>query len=87
MNYDIICIIWNDAFAFDEEELSKENFQLSPTVQCGLLIDEDDEKIRIADGFSLNHDEHDFIIIPKATIVKRKKIGRFNTKTKEINTS
>ncbi len=84
MNYDIIAIIWNDAFAFEEEELSKETFQLSPTVQCGLVVNEDDEKIRLVHGFSLDHDEHDFLVIPKASIIKRKKLGIFNNNSKEI---
>jgi hypothetical protein len=86
MIYDIVAIIWNDAFAFEEEELSVENFQLSPTVQCGLVVSEDKEKIRVVHGYSLDHDEHDFIVIPKASINQLKKIGTFNSKTKEINT-
>ena len=86
MLLDIVAVIWNDAFAFEEEELSKENFQLSPTVQCGLVVSEDDEKIRVVHGYSLDHDEHDFIVIPKASIKKLKKIGTFDSKTKEINT-
>ena len=84
MNYDILVIIWNDAFAFEEEELSIENFQISPTVQCGLLVNEDEEKIRLVHGFSLNHDEHDFLVIPKASIIKRQKLGVFDSKSKKI---
>jgi hypothetical protein len=85
MKYKIAAIIWNDAFAFEEEELSNENFQLSPTLQCGLIINEDKEKIRIVHGFSLDHDEHDFIVIPKAAVIKRKKLGTFDSETKEIS--
>ena len=84
MKYDIVAIIWNDAFAFEEEELNKENFQLSPTLQCGLVVNEDHEKIRLVHGFSLDHDEHDFIVIPKASIVSQKKIGSFDSQTNEI---
>lgn len=84
MIYDIAIIIWNDAFAFDEEELNKENFQLSPTIQCGLITDEDDEKIRLVHGYCLDHDEHDFIVIPRASIKKLVKLGTFDSKTKEI---
>lgn len=84
MNYDFLVIIWNDAFAFEEEELSIENFQLSPTVQCGLLVSEDGEKIRLVHGFSLDHDEHDFLVIPKASIIKRQKVGVFDSKNNKI---
>ena len=84
MLFDIAVVIWNDAFAFEEEELSKENFQLSPTVQCGLVVSEDKEKIRVVHGYSLDHDEHDFIVIPKASIIQLKKVGTFDSKTKEI---
>jgi hypothetical protein len=84
MKYDIVAIIWNDAFAFEEEELNKENFQLSPTLQCGLVVDEDHEKIRLVHGFSLDHDEHDFIVIPKASIINKRKVGEYNSKTKKI---
>lgn len=85
MKYDIIAIIWNDAFAFEEEALTEENFHLSPTVQCGILVNEDEEKIRLVHGFSLDHDEHDFLVIPKASISKMKKLGTFNSETKEIS--
>ena len=84
MNYDIIAIIWNDAFAFEEEELTEETFHLSPTFQCGILVNEDEEKIRLVHGFSLDHDEHDFLVIPKASISKMEKLGTFNSETKEI---
>lgn len=84
MKYDIVAIIWNDAFAFEEEELSKENFQLSPTLQCGIVVNEDKEKIRLVHGFSLDHDEHDFIVIPKSSIIKQKKVGTFDNDTNEI---
>lgn len=84
MKYDIVAIIWNDAFAFEEEELNDENFQLSPTLQCGLIVNEDHEKIRLVHGFSLDHDEHDFIVIPKASIINQQKIGVFDSKKRTI---
>jgi len=87
MKHDIVALIWNDAFAFEEEELNDENFQLSPTLQCGVVMKEDTEKIRLVHGFSLDHDEHDFIVIPKANILKRKTLGFFDFETGEINLS
>ena len=87
MKHDIVALIWNDAFAFEEEELTDEKFQLSPTLQCGVVVKEDMEKIRIVHGFSLDHDEHDFIVIPKASILKRKTLGFFDCETSEIKLS
>jgi hypothetical protein len=84
MKYDVVAVVWNDAFEFEESELDSDSFELSPTFQCGLLIDEDDEKIRLAHSYSIDHDEHDFIVIPKAIIVNRKKLGEFDSKTKKI---
>jgi hypothetical protein len=84
MKYEFVALIWNDAFAFEEEELTDENFQLSPTLQCGIVVKEDNEKIRLVHGFSLDHDEHDFIVIPKASILKRKTLGIFDSETNEI---
>jgi len=84
MKKEIIAVIWNDASAFEEELLDDENFSLSPTLQIGLLHDEDDEKIRLVHGFSLDYDEHDFVVIPKPLIIKRKNLGFFNTQTNEI---
>lgn len=86
MKYDILAVIWNDACEFEEEELNKETFELSPTFQCGLLIDEDEKKIRISHSFSIDDNEHDFIVIPQKIITYRKKIGVFDSKTKKIKT-
>ena len=84
MKYDFIALVWNDAFAFEDEELTDENFQLSPTLQCGIVVKEDEEKIRLVHGFSLDHEDHDFIVIPKASIIQRKTLGFFDCETNEI---
>ncbi len=85
MKFDIVAVVWNDTFEFEESELDSDSFELSPTLQCGLLIDEDDEKIRLAHSYSIDHDEHDFIVIPKAIVTIQKKLGEFDSKTKVIN--
>ena len=84
MKYDIVALVWNDASSYEEDELNNETFQLSPTFQCGLVVSQDDEKIRLVHGFSLDSDEHDFIVIPKANISYQRKLGVFNTKNKKI---
>ena len=87
MKIDIAAIVWKDVFAFEDETLDDESFSLAPTLQVGLLYDEDDEKLRLVHGYSLEHDEHDFIVIPKSLVVKRKILGTFDTETKKINPS
>jgi hypothetical protein len=84
MKIDIVAIIWNDVFAFEDEPLDNETFSLAPSLQVGLLYDEDNEKLRLVHGYSLKHDEHDFIVIPKSLVVERKILGTFDTNTKEI---
>ncbi|MFW6173571.1 MAG: hypothetical protein ACOC5T_07495 [Elusimicrobiota bacterium] len=84
MKIKIVAVIWNDVFEYEEENLDDENFELAPTLQTGLLYDEDDEKIRLIHAYSLNCDEHDFIVIPKSLIVKKILLGFFDTETEEI---
>jgi len=85
MKINIVAIIWKDVFAFEDEPLDEETFSLAPSLQIGLLYDEDDEKLRLVHGYSLEHDEHDFIVIPKLLVVERKLLGTFDTDTKKIN--
>ena len=87
MKLDIVAIVWKDVFAFEDEPLDEETFSLAPTLQVGLLFDEDDEKIRLVHGYSLEHDEHDFIVIPKSLIENRKSLGTFDPDKKQIKTS
>ncbi len=84
MKINIVAIIWKDVFAFEDEQLDEETFSLAPCLQVGLLYDEDKEKLRLVHGYSLEHDEHDFIVIPKSLVVNRKILGTFDTDTKEI---
>ena len=84
MKKKIVTVIWKDILEYGEEELTKENFVLAKTVQTGILYDEDNEKIRLVHSFSLDNDEHDFVVIPKSLILEQKIIGSFDTKTKEI---
>ncbi len=85
MKKKIVAVIWNDVLEYGEEELSKENFSLAKTVQTGILYDENNEKIRLVHSFSLDNDEHDFVVIPKSLIINQKTLGVFNTKTKKIS--
>ncbi len=85
MKKKIVSVIWNDVIEYGEEELTKENFSLAKTVQTGILYDEDKEKIRLVHSFSLDNDEHDFVVIPKALIVDQKVLGIFDTKTYKIS--
>ena len=87
MKLRIVAIIWNDVFAFEDEPLDEETFNLAPSLQVGLLYDEDNEKLRLVHGYSLEHDEHVFIAIPKSLVVERKILGTFDTDTKEIELS
>jgi len=87
MKIDIVAIIWKDIFAFEDEPLDDETFSLAPTLQVGLLYDEDDEKLRLVHGYSLEHDEHDFIVIPKSLVVNRKILGTFDSNTNQIKTA
>ncbi len=84
MKLKILLVIWNDTIEFEEETLDDESFFLVPTVQTGLLYDEDSEKIRLVHSYSINHDEHDFVIIPKASIVKQKMLGFFDTEKNKV---
>jgi len=84
MKKKIVAVIWNDILEYGEEELTKENFSLAKTVQTGILYDEDSEKIRLVHSFSLDNDEHDFVVIPKALIIDQKFLGIFDTKTNKI---
>lgn len=84
MKKKIVALIWNDILEYGEEELNKENFSLAKTVQTGILYDEDSEKIRLVHSFSLDNDEHDFVVIPKALILDQKILGTFDTKTNKI---
>jgi hypothetical protein len=84
MKINIVAIIWKDIFAYDDETLDEETFSLATTLQVGLLYDEDNEKLRLVHGYSLEHDEHDFIVIPKSLVIEQKVLGTFNTNTKEI---
>ena len=87
MKIDIVAIIWKDIFAFEDEPLDDETFSLAPTLQVGLLYDEDDEKLRLVHGYSLEHDEHDFIVIPKSLVVNRKILGTFDSDTNQITSA
>lgn len=87
MKIDIVAIIWKDIFAFEDEPFDDETFSLAPTLQVGLLYDEDDEKVRLVHGYSLEHDEHDFIVIPKSLFVNRKILGTFDSNTNQIKTA
>lgn len=85
MKKKIVAIIWNDILEYGEEELNKDNFSLAKTVQTGILYDENSEKIRLVHSFSLDNDEHDFVVIPKSLIVDKKILGSFDTKTNKIS--
>mgnify|MGYP006300583069 FL=1 len=85
MKKKIIAVVWNDVIEYGEEELNEENFSLAKTIQTGILYDEDNEKIRLVHSFSLDNDEHDFVVIPKALIVDQKELGTFDTKTYKIS--
>jgi len=87
MKIDIVAIIWKDIFAFEDEPFDDETFSLAPTLQVGLLYDEDDEKVRLVHGYSLEHDEHDFIVIPKSLFVNRKILGTFDSNINQIKTA
>ncbi|MEF8847918.1 MAG: hypothetical protein V5A68_02150 [Candidatus Thermoplasmatota archaeon] len=84
MKKEIVAVIWNDASEYEGEEFNDETFELSPTFQIGLLHGEDKDKVRIVHSYTLDHEEHDFVVIPKSLIIKRKTLGTFDTKTKEI---
>ncbi len=85
MKKEIISVVWNDVLEYSEEQLSKENFSLAKTVQTGILWDEDSEKIRLVHSLSLDNDEHDFVVIPKALIVDQKVLGTYDTKTNKVS--
>lgn len=85
MKKKIVAIIWNDILEYGEEELNKDNFSLAKTVQTGILYDEDSKKIRLVHSFSLDNDEHDFVVIPKPLILDKKILGSFDTKTNKIS--
>lgn len=85
MKKKIVAIIWNDILEYGEEELNKENFSLAKTVQTGILYDEDNEKIRLVHSYSLDNDEHDFVVIPKALILDQKILGIFDSKNNKIS--
>jgi len=85
MKKKIVVLIWNDILEYSEEELNKENFSLAKTVQTGILYDEDSEKIRLVHSFSLDNDEHDFVVIPKSLVIDQKILGSFDTKTNKIS--
>jgi hypothetical protein len=87
MKIDIVAIIWKDIFAFEDEPFDDETFSLAPTLQVGLLYDEDDENLRLVHGYSLEHDEHDFIVIPKSLFVNRKILGTFDSNINQIKTA
>lgn len=85
MKKKIVAVVWNDVIEYGEEELNEENFSLAKTVQTGILYDENKEKIRLVHSFSLDDNEHDFVVIPKALIIDQKVLGSFDTKTNKIS--
>ena len=73
-----------DSCCFDEEALDEDHFVLSQTIQIGIVMNEDDDKIRLVHSFSLDDDQHDFINIPKSLIKEKVVIGWLDIKTAKI---
>lgn len=85
MKKEIVALRWNDASAYDEESLDKHHFDVSPTIQIGIVFDEDDKKIRLVHSYDITDEQHDFIVIPTSLIEQRITLGFFDTKTNQIN--
>ncbi|MFO8077401.1 MAG: hypothetical protein R6U21_01980 [Thermoplasmatota archaeon] len=84
MKRNIVAVRWDDACGFEEESLEKDHFVLSPTIQIGMVINEDDEKIQLVHSFSLDDDQHDFIVIPKSIIKEKRVLGWVEIDTGKI---